>query len=140
MKKDRPSTLGFPCFHQIPTGLSFPDNFVFLDWILIFFFQFFGTPEHPRVSLIVISHQVELHPHPGSENILVDDHIDLAVAWSLTSPRTRTANSITSRVFQQTQTPDRPPLRHSAILPSRGIAAKSGSEEDSGTRGSTRGG
>jgi len=97
MKINRPSTLGFPCFHQIPTGLSFPDNFFFgLD--CNFFFQFFGTPEHPRVSLIGISHQVELHPHPGSENILVDDHIDLAVAWSLTSPRTRTTNSITPRV------------------------------------------
>jgi len=31
MKINRPSTLGSPCFYQIPTGLSFPDNFFF--WI-----------------------------------------------------------------------------------------------------------
>jgi len=43
MKINRPSTLGFPCFHQIPTGLSFPDNFFFLDWILIFFWIFWDT-------------------------------------------------------------------------------------------------
>ena len=97
MKINRPSTLGFPCFHQIPTGLSFPDNFFLLDWILIFFWIFWDTWTSSGISDRYITPS-RTSPPPRLGEHLVDDHIDLAVAWSLTSPRTRTTNSITPRV------------------------------------------